>query len=155
MFVFKNLHFLLSVTAGTTLFLSGVCRVVCWTSAEINLLALASLLLFTNMLLVLLPFQYIGALIITVYKMLIGDITRFLVVYLLLFFGFSLGACLLCQRSAYVDLFDGEDEVGKFRYTLKLNLFKNLSVVLSQIKILFCSTGWQDVLAPCNCFAGG
>ena len=98
-FVFKNLHFVLNVLSGLALFFAGVCRVQCWTDSEICLLAAASITLFCNALSVLVPFRYVGEMVITVYRMIVGDIFRFLTVYFLLWCGFSFAMALLCQRT--------------------------------------------------------
>ena len=102
-FVFKNLHFILDVLSGFVLFFAGMCRVQCWEQEELRLLAVGSILLFSNALNVLVPFRYVGEMVITVYRMIVGDVFRFLVVYGLICCGFSFAMALMCQ---HVD-FDG------------------------------------------------
>ena len=102
-FVFKNLSFILNVLSGIVFFSAGVCRIQCSEQQELRLLAVGSILLFCNALNVLVPFRYVGEMVITVYRMIVGDVFRFLVVYGLICCGFSFAMALMCQ---HVD-FDG------------------------------------------------
>jgi hypothetical protein len=97
-FIFKNLIFIVNIISGLVLFFAGVSRVQCWEQEEVRLLAVSSILLFCNALNVLVPFRYVGAMVITVYRMIMGDVFRFLLVYGLLWCGFAFAMVLLCQR---------------------------------------------------------
>ena len=97
-FVFKNLLFIMDVVSGVVLFFAGVSRIQDWERSELLLLATAGILLFCNAINVLVPFRYIGEIVITVYRMAVGDIFRFLVVYILIWCGFSLAVAISCQH---------------------------------------------------------
>lgn len=71
-FVYKNLHFVLNFASAAAIILAGLFRILCQDQEEANSLALASMLLFCNLLNVMMPFQSIGGLVITIYRMFIG-----------------------------------------------------------------------------------
>jgi len=54
--------------------------------------------LFCNLLNLLIPFKFVGMLVVTIYRMLVGDIARFLIVYLILLYGFGTASYVLQQE---------------------------------------------------------
>jgi hypothetical protein len=97
-FFHKNMHFLLDVVAAIALMTAGVALVGCWHKTHAEAMAVASIFLFCNLLNVVLPFKSIGVLLITIYKMLVGDIARFCLVFFVLMFAFTIAMHLLLQR---------------------------------------------------------
>ena len=75
-FVYKNSHFILDVSSALCVIAAGVCRILCLDRDEANSLAIASVLLFCNLLNVMMPFKSIGGLVITIYRMFIGGEDR-------------------------------------------------------------------------------
>jgi hypothetical protein len=61
-------------------------------------LAVASIVLCFNLINVLMPFRLIGELVVTIYKILRGEVAHFLCVYIILLVGFSWGIYLFFQR---------------------------------------------------------
>jgi hypothetical protein len=118
-FVHKNLPFALEVVAAVLLAAAGAARVACWGASEAGLLAAASVVLFSNLLNLLIPFHSVGALVITVYRMLVGDMSRFLAVYMVLLVGFGLAMSMLAQGATVADAMGGIDLPG----TSLLSLF--------------------------------
>jgi hypothetical protein len=107
-FLHKNMHFLLDIAAAIAQTTAGVALLCCWHKIHTEAMAVASIFLFCNLLNVLLPFKFIGVLLITIYKMLVGDITRFCLVFFILLLAFSIAMHLLLQRwpNAESDLSD-------------------------------------------------
>jgi hypothetical protein len=97
-FLQKNMHFVLDVVAAVSLMTAGVALLACWQKVHHDAKAVASIFLFCNLLNVMLPFKSIGVLLITIYKMLVGDIARFCLVFFVLMFAFSIAMHLLLQR---------------------------------------------------------
>jgi hypothetical protein len=81
-FVYKNLHFFLDVSAALSVITAGVCRGLCLDRDEANSLAIASVFLFCNLLNVMMPFKSIGGLVITIYRMFIGGRVDLLLIFL-------------------------------------------------------------------------
>jgi hypothetical protein len=98
LFVQKNLHFLLDVVGAGLIAAACGARAMCQDSAELMCLAVASIVLCFNLINVLMPFRLIGELVVTMYKILRGDVAHFLCVYAILLVGFSWGIYLLFQR---------------------------------------------------------
>jgi hypothetical protein len=94
----KNLHFLLDFVGAGLIAAVGGSRAMCQDSAELMCLAVASIVLCFNLINVLMPFRLIGELVVTMYKILRGDVAHFLCVYVILLVGFSWGIYLLFQR---------------------------------------------------------
>jgi hypothetical protein len=97
-FFHKNMHFLLDIVAATALMTAGVALVGCWHKTHAEAMAVASIFLFCNLLNVVLPFKFIGVLLITLYKMLVGDMARFCLVFFVLMLAFTIAMHLLLQR---------------------------------------------------------
>mmetsp|Transcript_86159 Transcript_86159/g.230008 ORF Transcript_86159/g.230008 Transcript_86159/m.230008 type:complete len:317 (-) Transcript_86159:1374-2324(-) len=97
-FVLKNLPSAVDWTSAIVLILSFMMRCLSWGQTEANLLAAASVLLFCNLLLVCIPFQSVGGIIITVYRVLFGDFLRFIFVFGAMIFAFACSLFLLSQR---------------------------------------------------------
>jgi hypothetical protein len=55
--------------------------------------------LFSNFLTIISAFKFIGVLILTIYRMLTGDILRFLIVYIILLYGFAIAMYVLVHDS--------------------------------------------------------
>jgi hypothetical protein len=90
-------------------------------------------LLFSNLLIVLMPFRYIGELVITIYRMFVGDIFRFVLVFAILQLGFSLSVLLLARTATDPSRFSGDDFGGTFLQLLWLSLGDNLSDYVSAV----------------------
>ena len=95
--LFRNLDWGLDLLTGASLFLAGLMRYVCRFDAEMSLLALSSILLFCNSMSLLLPFRELGPLVVTIWRMAIGDTKNFLIIYVLALLGFSFAMCILSQ----------------------------------------------------------
>jgi hypothetical protein len=98
-FAYKNINFLQNSGIAFTLLIAGIFRLCCNDRLELTALAVASILLFSNILNILMPFKYIGVLVIIIFRMLVGDIFRFFVVYLATLAGFAFGMLLLTSLS--------------------------------------------------------
>mmetsp|Transcript_86160 Transcript_86160/g.230021 ORF Transcript_86160/g.230021 Transcript_86160/m.230021 type:complete len:209 (-) Transcript_86160:1630-2256(-) len=96
-FVLKNLPSAVDWTSAIVLILSFMMRCLSWGQTEANLLAAASVLLFCNLLLVCIPFQSVGGIIITVYRVLFGDFLRFIFVFGAMIFAFA------CSPNMYLE----------------------------------------------------
>jgi hypothetical protein len=128
-FIYKNANFLLSIGAVAALFLAFVARLKCNYEVEVKAEAVASVLLFSNLLIVLMPFRYIGELVITIYRMFVGDIFRFVLVFAILQLGFSLSVLLLARTAIDPSRFSGDNFGSAFLHLLWLSLGDNLSDV--------------------------
>jgi hypothetical protein len=128
-FIYKNANFLLIISAVAALFLAIVARVKCDHEVEVEAEAVASVLLFSNLLIVLMPFRYIGELVITIYRMFVGDIFRFVLVFAILQLGFSLSVLLLARTAIDSSRFSGDSFGPAFLHLLWLSLGDNLSDV--------------------------
>ncbi len=89
LFLFNNLEFLLDNISASTLFMAGVSRFLCFETMEMGSMSIAGIFIFCNFLHSLLPFQHLAAMIITLFNMLFGDVTAFLVVFIVVLSGFS------------------------------------------------------------------
>ena len=125
-FFHKNLHFLLDVVAAVSLTAAGVALLCCWHETHTQAKAVASIFLFCNLLNVVLPFRSIGVLLITVYKMLVGDIARFCLVFFVLMFAFTIAMHLLLQRWPDASGPSGLTFSGLFKKLLWIALGDNL-----------------------------
>ncbi len=65
-------------------------------------MAAGLIIIFTNFLAILLAFKFVGILVLTIYRMLTGDVLRFLIVYIILLYGFA--------TSLFVLVHDGPSE---------------------------------------------
>ena len=99
LFVQKNLHFAFDVFGAVFIICAAAARLACKDSAELNLLAIACIMLCFNLINVLLPFRFFGPIAIMMYKILREDVGRFVSIYLIVITGFSWGLFLLFQRS--------------------------------------------------------
>jgi hypothetical protein len=97
-FVQENLHFLLDVVGAGLIIAAGGARAKCQDSAELMCLAVASIVLCFNLINVLMPFRLIGELVLTMYKIMRGEVAHFLCVYVIMLVGFSWGFYLYFQR---------------------------------------------------------
>jgi hypothetical protein len=98
LFVQKNLHFLLDVVGAGLIAAAGGARAMCKDSVELMCLAVASIVLCFNLINVLMPFRLIGELVVTMYKILRGEVAHFFCVYVIMLVGFSWGIYLFFQR---------------------------------------------------------
>jgi hypothetical protein len=71
---------------------------------ERDLMASGLIIMFSNLLLLIAAFKSIGVLIITVYHMLTGDVFEFLVVYVILLYGFATALFVLVHDASVGDL---------------------------------------------------
>ena len=98
-FALTNMEGLLDTLAALLLAVSGASRLAGWGRLEADGLAAASVVLFFNLLHVLTPFRFFGGLMVTVHKMLRGDVPRFMVLYVAMHCGFAFGRLLLLRRA--------------------------------------------------------
>uniref|UniRef100_A0A6T8NHJ3 Ion transport domain-containing protein n=1 Tax=Hemiselmis andersenii TaxID=464988 RepID=A0A6T8NHJ3_HEMAN len=128
MFLFKNLGSLCGFVACILFILVTVCRSQGWDEEEHALIACTSIVMFCNVLPIVTAFKYVGVLVLTTYRMLISDVARFIVVYIVMLLGFS--------TAMYV-LFDTSDEAQVLDSTgLKLTDFGSV-----MRKMLYISLG--------------
>jgi hypothetical protein len=99
LFVEKNLHFILDVVGAALIIGATAARLTCSDADELNLLALASIVLCFNFINVMLPFRFFGPLAIMMYKILREDVCHLLSIYSFMLVGFGVGLFLLFQRS--------------------------------------------------------
>mmetsp|Transcript_9168 Transcript_9168/g.19703 ORF Transcript_9168/g.19703 Transcript_9168/m.19703 type:complete len:288 (+) Transcript_9168:2285-3148(+) len=128
-FMFNNLEPLLDITSAATLFVAGVSRFSCHGMIEMGAHSIAGIFLFCNFLNSLLPFQHLAAMIITLFNMLFGDVTAFLIVFVVVLSGFSFAVDHLTSgsqesgaftRLIYVALGDGISGVADLAQTSML-----------------------------------
>ncbi len=55
------------------------------------------LVIFCNLLPIISPIKFVGVLVLTIYRMLTGDVFRFFIVYIILLYGFSLALFALVK----------------------------------------------------------
>jgi hypothetical protein len=132
-FIFKNASFLLNLGAVVALFIGFVARLQCKDMRELEAEAVASVLLFDGLLIVLMPFRFIGELVITVYRMFVGDVFRFLVVFIVLQVGFALSLLLLTRSAVDPSLYHSNNLADAFLHLLWLSLGDNLSDNVSNL----------------------
>mmetsp|Transcript_35400 Transcript_35400/g.85463 ORF Transcript_35400/g.85463 Transcript_35400/m.85463 type:complete len:1276 (+) Transcript_35400:192-4019(+) len=109
MFTYRNLG------STTCLLLCGlfiaiiVARSACNRLLELQLIGVAAIFLWSNFLNALLLFKFIGTLVQTIYRMLFGDVLRFLVVYIILLGGFAFAFYAWMQKTRVheLDCIDG------------------------------------------------
>jgi hypothetical protein len=65
-------------------------------------MAAALVVLFSNLLNIIIPFKFIGEMVVSMYRMLTGDILRFLCVYIVLLYGFASAMYVLVHEN-YVE----------------------------------------------------
>lgn len=70
---------------------------------ELQCLALVTIFMYCNLLHMLLPFQSIGPVLITIWRMLMGDVVRWIVVYFFLLMAFSQAIIIAVQDTAIFD----------------------------------------------------
>ena len=68
-------------------------------AVELNILAIACLIVWCNLLMLMLPFKGVGLLLISMYRMLVRDVFKWLWIYSVLLAGFSLAATVVMQLS--------------------------------------------------------
>jgi hypothetical protein len=112
-FVGRNLLFVLDVLAAAALAAAAAARCAACVDVELEVLAVAGLLLYCNLLNLLLPFKSLGALIITVQRMLAGDVLRFVAVFTVLQCGFGLALLVLFQGGPDPAASHGWDQVRR------------------------------------------
>jgi hypothetical protein len=132
-FIFKNANFLLSLGASAALCTSFVARVKCEDHMELEAEAVASVLLFANLLILLMPFRYIGELVITIYRMFVGDVFCFLVVFIVLQLGFSLSILALARNARDPSRNFGQSLGVSFLQLMWVSLGDNLSENVSDL----------------------
>jgi hypothetical protein len=71
---------------------------------ERNLLAAGLLVMFSNLLPIISPFKWIGKLVLTIYRMLTGDVLKFLFLYVILLYGFATAMHVLVYDAAAENL---------------------------------------------------
>jgi hypothetical protein len=120
-FMFNNLEPLLDIASATTLFVAGVSRFSCNGMVEMGAQSIAGILLFCNFLNSLLPFQHLAAMIITLFNMLFGDVTAFLIVFGVVLSGFSFAVDFLTTT--------GSQESGAFTRLIYVALGDGISGV--------------------------
>ena len=98
-FLLSHAEGVLDLAAATLLAGAALARAGGSGRAEADCLACASVALFLNLLHVLAPFRFFGGLTVTVHKMLRGDVSRFMVLYLAMHTGFAFGRRLLLLRT--------------------------------------------------------
>jgi len=106
MFLFKNLGSLCGFVACILFVLVNVCRSLGWDEEEHALIACTSVIMFCNVLPIVTAFKYIGVLVLTTYRMLISDIARFILVYIVMLTGFSTAMYVLFDTSNYAEALD-------------------------------------------------
>jgi len=109
-FAFKNMTFMLNSAAGTALFISLVSRLLGDEELELDAWAFASIVMWCSLLVLIVPFQFFGFLIITTYRMLVGDIMQFAAAYVITTLGFSFAIYALYQLSPFPDETNGLNE---------------------------------------------
>jgi len=67
--------------------------------AELDCLAITSVLMWSNLLSLIMPFKFFGIMAITTYKMLVGDVIRFLMVFVITTMAFAFSMTCLFQKS--------------------------------------------------------
>jgi len=102
-FAFKNMTFMLNSAAGAALLISLVSRFVGDEELELDAWAFASIVMWCSLLVLIVPFQFFGFLIITTYRMLVGDIMQFAAAYVITTLGFSFAIYALYQLSPFPD----------------------------------------------------
>ena len=70
---------------------------------ELQCLALVTIFMYCNLLHMLLPFQSIGPVLITIWRMLMGDVVRWIIVYFFLLMAFSQAIIIAVQDTAMFD----------------------------------------------------
>ena len=105
-FLFKNLAFLLDVSTSIMLVATFGLRITRHYVAELDCLAITSVLMWSNLLNLIMPFKFFGIMAITTYKMLVGDVIRFLMVFVITTMAFAFSMTCLFQKS------DDPDEIG-------------------------------------------
>lgn len=68
--------------------------------------------MWTNLLNLIMPFKFFGIMAITTYKMLVGDVLRFLMVFVITTMAFALAMTVLYQKSEDPDNIHGMDIPG-------------------------------------------
>ena len=170
--LFKNLHSLLDLAGAVALAAMLAARLACDGAAERVALALGSACLFGNLLNVLMPFKFVGCLVITLLNIIVGDVCRFFCVFCslqlgfacalyilfrgaggggdVLFFGGDLGSVVL--RLVWVSL---GDNMGEFMAEYPNSVAPGLAlalyvawVVLSAVLLLNLLIGDRDCVQP-------
>lgn len=98
LFVYKNLPFMLTWGLASSLFVGIVAALVGESRIELQAISVSAVLHWSMLLLHMSSFQSIGVLVIIIFKMLIGDIFKFLVVYVILVLAFSQVRCLRADQ---------------------------------------------------------
>ena len=73
---------------------------------ERNLMAACAMVLFRNFLTIIAAFKFMGVLILTIYRMLMGDVLRFLIVYIVLLYSFAIALYVLVHDAVEQDVDD-------------------------------------------------
>eukprot|EP00282_Hemiselmis_andersenii_P015972 CAMPEP_0114112884 /NCGR_PEP_ID=MMETSP0043_2-20121206/2620_1 /TAXON_ID=464988 /ORGANISM="Hemiselmis andersenii, Strain CCMP644" /LENGTH=1168 /DNA_ID=CAMNT_0001205003 /DNA_START=196 /DNA_END=3702 /DNA_ORIENTATION=- len=109
-FAFKNMTFMLNSAAGAALFISLISRLLGDEELELDAWAFASIVMWCSLLVLIVPFHFFGFLIITTYRMLVGDIMQFAAAYVITTLGFSFAIYALYQLSPFPDETNGLNE---------------------------------------------
>jgi len=99
-FIHKNLKFMIDfASAGLIIlaYVAGYGRGIEWHRVELTVWSMVSVLLWSNLLNIIMPVKFFGILVIIIYKMLIGDFFKFVVIYFIMIGGFSQAVFCLFQ----------------------------------------------------------
>lgn len=130
-FVYKNIQFLLSIgvtVAGSIATVAGIMHKPPYAKLELQALAIQSMLLWSGLLVMVMPFKFFGVLVITTWTMLTDDVFKFLVTYLTLVAAFSQALFALTQMA------DSEDRVLKLDAQWGNSFMKLIWVSLSDTR---------------------
>jgi len=112
-FTFKNLSFFLDFLSAALLLSGFALRLARQHGAELDCLALTSVVMWSNLLNLIMPFKFFGIMAITTYKMLVGDVIRFLMVFVMTTMAFGLAMMVLFQKSDSPGDIDDMDVPGR------------------------------------------
>ena len=116
-------------------------------------MATGLIIMFSALLPVISAFKFIGVLILTVYRMLTGDIFRFLVVYIILLYGFSAAMYMLMPADTYEARLDPKcahaDFHGLDNSTIKVS--PHICDLLHVKAMLVCTLGCDQMRFLCEC----
>jgi len=94
-------------------------------AVELDLLSLCSVLVWLHLLVLLLPFKRIGQMLLGIYSMLVGDVSRWIVVFLVFLGAFSLGsyAAMVMSSKVITDVFENSVSSRDYGFGLLLLQF--------------------------------
>jgi hypothetical protein len=109
-FIFKNMTFILNLLSSCALILTLIGRFVGNEDLELDSWAVACVLVWVNFLTIIVPFKFFGAIVITMYRMLVADLFKFFVVYVISTLAFSISIWVLYQRAPDPGKLKGTDD---------------------------------------------